>query len=441
MHIRRVPEQAVFPMPLFVNFRSVVHALSDSLDLVGIDDVHHGKRVGIMAVEILRELGWSQQDREMVFDACLLHDIGVSTSDLHRQLVEEFDWIGSQTHAKLGAFLLSKFPPLAHLAPAIRLHHTHWAELKDRYGKTEQIANLIFLADRVDVLAGTAILNDELLEGVPAIRAKVLEQSGSMFDPELVAAFVSVSRKEAFWLGLETGPVAEYMARIARSARQEETGIETLLGVAALFSHVVDAKSHFTVDHSQGVARVAAYLCGLLGDSCSLDHDDCAKLELAGYLHDLGKLRIPDAVLDKPGPLTSRERRQITSHAYETYRILARIPGFEDIALWASYHHEMPDGEGYPFRLTRDEIPFQARILRAADIFQALAQDRPYRNALSAPAVLDHLRLLCAEEQLDLSIYDAIAGNLQEVYRLAQPCADQFQTHSRRAASDPIAIP
>ena len=195
--IRRLPESAVFPMPLFVNFRSVVHALSDSLDLVGIDDVHHGKRVGIMAVEILRELGWSQEDREMVFDACLLHDIGVSTSDLHRQLVEEFDWIGSQTHAKLGAFLLSKFPPLAHLAPAIRLHHTHWAELKDRYGKTERIANLIFLADRVDVLAGAAILNDELLEGVPAIRAKVLEQAGSMFDPELVAAFVSVSRKEA----------------------------------------------------------------------------------------------------------------------------------------------------------------------------------------------------------------------------------------------------
>jgi HD-GYP domain-containing protein (c-di-GMP phosphodiesterase class II) len=412
-------------MPLFVNFRSVVHALSDSLDLVGIDDVHHGKRVGIMAVEILRALGWSLEDQEMVFDACLLHDIGVSTSDLHRQLVQEFDWKGSQAHAKLGAFLLSGFPPLAHLAPSIQLHHTHWSELRHHCGKTERIANLIFLADRVDVLAGTTILTQALLEGIPAIREKVVGQAGKMFDPELVDAFVRVSRKEAFWLALEDGPVADYMARLSRTARQDETSAETLHGVAMLFSHVVDAKSHFTVNHSQGVARVAGYLCSILGERCRFDGDDCAKLELAGYLHDLGKLRIPDALLEKPGPLTGRERRQIATHAYETYRILSRIQGFEEIARWASYHHETPDGKGYPFHLAGDEIPFQARILRAADIFQALAQDRPYRNALPAPEVLDHLRLLCEDDQLDRSIYDVIASNLREVYRLAQSCPDQ----------------
>ncbi len=406
-------------MPLFVNFRSVVHALSDSLDLVGVNDVYHGKRVGIMAVAILRTLGWSREDQDMVFDAGLLHDIGVSSSDLHLQLVEDFDWEGSQGHAEFGAHLLSQFPPLSHLAPPIRLHHTHWSELKECYGKTERIGNLIFLADRVDVLAAVAMLNNELLDQVPAIRERIAGQAGEMFDPELVEVFLEVSRNEAFWLALEAGPVRDYMENISRNAQQIEASLEMLLGVASLFSHVVDAKSRFTVEHSEGVARIASYLCGVLGESCNLGEEDCAKLELAGYLHDLGKLRIPDAILDKPGPLDERERRQIASHAYETYRILSRIPGFEEIARWASFHHEIPNGEGYPFGLKGDEVPLQARLLRAADIFQALAQDRPYRNALPAQVVLDHLKQLTEDAQLDRFIYDAIAAHLQEIYRLA----------------------
>lgn len=408
-------------MPLFVNLRSVVHALSDSLDLVGINDVHHGKRVGIMAVEMVRGLGWGQDDQDMVFDACLLHDIGVSSSDLHRQLVEEFDWEGSAGHAELGARLLAGFPPLAHLATPIRLHHTHWTELRERYGKAELIGNVIFLADRVDVLAAVAMLNNDLMEQVPAITARIVEQSGRMFDPDLVKVFLKVSGKEAFWLALEAGPVRAYMDGIFRQARQSETSLEVLRGVASLFSHVVDAKSRFTVEHSEGVARIARYLCGILRQSNELDGEDCAKLELAGYLHDLGKLRIPDFILDKPGPLTESERRLVAGHAYETYRILSRIPGFEDIARWASFHHETPNGEGYPFRLKGDEVPIQARLLRAADIFQALAQDRPYRCALPAQLVIDHMKQMTEDGLLDRFIYDVIAAHLEEVYRLAQP--------------------
>lgn len=412
-------------MTLFVNLRSVVHALSDSLDLVGINDVHHGKRVGILAVDILRAAGGSPAELERVFDTGLLHDIGVSSSDLHHQLVEDFDWEGSQGHAEFGAHLLSQFPPLAHLAAPIRLHHTHWSELRQRYGADERIGNLIFLADRIDVLAAVAMQHNELPERIPAITAKIAAQAGQMFDPVLVQAFLDASRKEAFWLALEDGPVRDYMENIARNARQAETSLDVLHGVASLFSHVVDAKSRFTVEHSEGVARIAGYLCGVLQlqEGCTLDDEDCAKLELAGYLHDLGKLRVPDAILDKPGPLDARERRQIASHAYETYRILSRIPGFEDIARWASFHHEIPNGEGYPFRLKGDEVPLQARLLRASDIFQALSQDRPYREALPAQVVLDHMRQMTEAGLLDRYIYDIIAAHLHEIYRLAQPHA------------------
>lgn len=407
-------------MSLFVNFRSVVHALSDALDLVGINDIHHGKRVGIMAIEILRTLGWCQEDQDKVFDASLLHDVGVSSSDLHLKIVKTFDWDGSQRHAESGANLLSQFPPLSHLAPPIRLHHTHWSKLKDRYGKTERVGNLIFLADRIDTLVAAALLKNQLLEQIPAIRGKISDQSGEMFDPDLVKAFLDVSRKEAFWLALDADSVRDYMENISRNAPRTETDIDTLLGVAGLFSHVVDAKSRFTAEHSAGVARIASFLCGVLKKSCELDDEDCAKLELAGYLHDLGKLGVPDSILDKPGPLTECERRNINHHPYETYRILSRIPGFEEITRWASFHHEIPSGEGYPFHLIGNEVPFQARLLRASDIFQALAQNRPYRRGLPVQVVLEHMKQLVEDEQLDRFIYGTIETHQHEVYRLAR---------------------
>lgn len=403
-------------MSIYVNFRNVVHALSDALDLVGINDLHHGKRVGIMCVDILRTLGGSEEELAMVFDAGLLHDIGVSSSDLHRQLVEEFDWEGSRAHAEFGAYVLSEFPPLAHLAPSIRLHHDHWSQLRDAYDRTALIGNLIFLADRIDVLAAVAMLRNSLLDEVPAIRTQVAAQAGEMFDPQLMEAFLEVSRKDAFWLALEPEAVRDRMEEMARNAPRSLTDMATLRGVASLFSHVVDAKSRFTVEHSEGVARLARFLARGHG----LNAEECDKLEIAGYLHDLGKLRIPDAILDKPGPLSVHERRQIASHAYETYRILSRIPGLEEIAQWAAWHHEIPNGEGYPFRLKGEALPLAARLLRTADIFQALVQERPYREAMPARQVLAQMASLTESGLLDRPIYDFLAAHLGEAYQLAR---------------------
>jgi HD-GYP domain-containing protein (c-di-GMP phosphodiesterase class II) len=407
-------------MALFVNLRSVVHVLSDALDLVGINDVHHGKRVGIMAVAMVRKLGWSVEEQERVFDACLVHDIGVSSTDLHRQLVIEFDWAGSAGHAETGAGLLGRFPPLAHLAEPVRYHHTHWTELRDAYARDKQIANLIFLADRIDVLAAVAMLENQLLARVPAIRDTVAANRGEMFDPQLVDVFLDISRRDAFWLDLEPEAVRDYMDEVARRALPVETDLETLRGVSELFSHVVDAKSRFTVEHSAGVARVARHLA----ERCGLSADDCGKLEIAGYLHDIGKLRVPDAILEKAGPLVETERRTVASHPYDTYRILMRIPGFEDICHWASYHHEIPTGEGYPFGLKSEELPIQARLLRAADIFQAMVQDRPYRGGLSVAEVVGYMKELVEAGKLDQAICALIETDADTLFRLACAAAD-----------------
>ena len=142
-------------MTLFADLRHVIYALSDALDLVGVDDVAHGKRVGIMAAECGRVAGMSETDTTFLLDLGMLHDIGVSSTRAHCNLVEKFDWNGSQVHCEVGHALLKGFGPLEAIAEPVRYHHTRWDALPtcDVAPDTLRAANLIYLVDRVDALA------------------------------------------------------------------------------------------------------------------------------------------------------------------------------------------------------------------------------------------------------------------------------------------------
>ena len=107
-----------------VDLRQAIYALSDALDLVGIDEIGHGKRVGYMALQCGRKLGLDVHSLTDLFEIGLLHDCGVSSSRVHRHLVEDFDWRESQEHCQIGHDLLKDFAPLAHMALPILFHHT-----------------------------------------------------------------------------------------------------------------------------------------------------------------------------------------------------------------------------------------------------------------------------------------------------------------------------
>lgn len=403
-------------MSITIDLGQAIHALSDALDLVGVDEVCHGKRVGYMALQCGRSLGLSNPELEDLFHAGLLHDCGVSSTHMHRCLVNELDWEGSEFHCIKGSELLNQFPPLAHLAPIVRYHHTHWEALRAAKlpEKTTQLANLLYLVDRVDALTAPHYERDLLLAR-HTVCDTVWRLSGSFFAPELVGLFLDLSGNEAFWLSLETRHLMRFIYERERESRLAPVSFPELKQLALLFARIVDAKSPFTMEHSLGTARLARFLA----ERAELPVEICEKIEVAALLHDLGKLQVPDEILEKPGALTREERSMIQRHSFETYQILRGIAGLEDITLWAAYHHETPDGRGYPFHRREAELTVEMRIIAVSDVFQALAQRRPYRKPLVPDEILELLRTFVQQNHLDGDLVELVGRHLPASWQAA----------------------
>lgn len=396
---------------LHTDLRYIIYALSDALDLVGVDDLGHGKRVGIMAAECAATHALRQSDKAYLFDLGLLHDIGVSSTVTHSHLVEEFDWEQSQDHCEVGFQLLKDFVPMARLAWPIKYHHTRWDQLRSlgvdpRVGRP---ANLIYLVDRVDALAAPHYVDGSLLLHTEGIRKQIADRANTYFSADLVDAFMVASRSEAFWLTLEPRGIQAYLADMLALGETYSPSATEMKQLATIFSRIVDAKSPFTAEHSLGVSRLSRFLAERLGVS----PQNCDKIEIAGLLHDIGKLRVPDRILDKPAGLDERERAVMNTHSFESYQILRQIPGFEEIAPWAAYHHEEPSGNGYPFHLPTEALPLEARILRVADIFQAMAQDRPYRVGLTPGALREFMNDMVRQGRVDADIVAIATADME----------------------------
>lgn len=142
--------------------------------------------------------------------------------------------------------------------------------------------------------------------------------------------------------------------------------------------HALDCKDHYTYGHSMRVA----YYSLTLGRELGFDQEELYNLELAALFHDIGKIAVPDAVLNKPARLTEDEFLVMKSHPSKSAEILEGFAPFEDIATFAKHHHERYDGRGYPDALKGEGIPLFSRIILIADTFDAMTSTRPYRKGL-----------------------------------------------------------
>jgi HD-GYP domain-containing protein (c-di-GMP phosphodiesterase class II) len=394
-----------------INLHQAVYSLSNALDLVGVTHIHHGKRVAYIAAECAKVAGWPAARLDTLFQAAILHDCGVSKTVIHARLAQ-LEWENEIDHCLLGAELLQSSALLAPLADIVLYHHTHWSELKDRAlpDHVKLASNCIYMADRIDISCLTPPGKEPnilLLKG--KIRDLIADRRGDWFNSDLVDCFMDVSRSEAFWFALENEHVEGYLARWLSHASEVDMPFSELRRLVHVFSRIVDAKSSFTREHSEGVASLARFIGTLFG----LPERTCEMLELAGLLHDIGKLRVPDHLLEKNGKLDAQEYATVQRHSFDTYNILREIHGLEDVALWAGQHHERVNGSGYPYHQRGSQISQEARIVAIADVFQALAQTRPYRDAMPMDAVLGVLKDQVAAGKLDAQIVSQVEDHLE----------------------------
>jgi len=416
-----------------INIHEAIYSLSDALDLVGVDHVHHGKRVAFMAAECGKALNWSSQQIDHLFQAAILHDCGVSTTSVHAKLAQ-FEWEQEQNHCLLGEKILKQSAVLSHLAEVILYHHTHWSELKqlDLPEDAKLRANCIYMVDRVDALVLGFCRNEpDILLGKDEIRQMIFDKKDDWFNPELVDVFMQVSQSDIFWLSLERDRISGYVSTWVSHDSTREIDFKDLKSIARIFSHIVDAKSTFTSEHSDGVACLSRYLA----ERFDLTESRCDMVEIAGLLHDIGKLRVPDEILEKPAKLTADEYQTMKQHSFDTFNILKQIKGFEEISRWAAEHHERIDATGYPDHKSKSELAIEARIIAVADVFQALAQKRPYRRSLEPNVILSILQQQVESGHLDKEIVKMVENHLTESWQHAVLLNKQTNVLEKKAVN------
>jgi HD-GYP domain-containing protein (c-di-GMP phosphodiesterase class II)/DNA-binding CsgD family transcriptional regulator len=210
--------------------------------------------------------------------------------------------------------------------------------------------------------------------GIGAALETARKRSGGRFDPALASTFCQ--HAPDLFAGLTTGSVWELFldSEPAPHCHLSPTHVERY---AEAFARAVDLKSVWTATHSYDVGILAAASAQVAG----LDQSGVGQLRTAGWLHDLGRVAIPNSLWDKPGRLNEAEREQVRLHAYQTERLLARSPVLAPAAALAGAVHERCDGSGYPKSLKAAQLDEPARILAACDVYCALREDRPHRPA------------------------------------------------------------
>ncbi len=260
----------------------------------------------------------------------------------------------------------------------------------------------ISLPARIAVVASTAARFDEV-GGPTAVESVLRRRSGGLLDPTVVSALLDAA---AELIGESRAGDPRMVLLACEPAPVREVTLAELPGVASAVGDVADLKSTYTIGHSGAVADLAVRAARTLG----LDEAATARLEVAALLHDVGRVGISDSIWERRGALTAAEWEQVRLHPYHSERILARSEALAPMAALVGMHHERLDGSGYHRGARAREIPTEARLLAAADAFDALTHLRPHRPAFDPERATAELEREALTGRMDPEAVAAVVG-------------------------------
>ncbi len=438
-----------------VTLAELLGALSYALDLTEGQPAGHCVRCSHIGVEIGREIGLGEQEITELYYVLLLKDLGCSsnaaricelylTDDLSfKQDFKLIDGSLSQalrfvlSHTGLKAGLAERFRAIVNIfqnggeiarelietrchrgadiarkmrfsdlvAEGIKNLDEHW----DGSGKPLGLSGTVIpIYSRIALLAQVVDVF-HIANGPEAALREARNRSGLWFDPDLVAAFERVAARPGFW---DTGTDLGHECAISHAPAQASLPIDEdyLDDIAAAFAQVVDSKSPYTSGHSE---RVTLFT-DMIAEELEFSAEQRRWLKRAALLHDIGKLGVSNAILDKAGKLDDAEWEIMRMHSAHSEAILSRIGAFRSLAPIAGAHHERLDGKGYPRGLAGDQISLETRMITTADIFDALTADRPYRAAMPVTKALGIMSGMVGT-QIDANCFAALQRALGRV--------------------------
>ena len=437
-----------------VSLSEILSALSFALDLVEDARPGHAIRSCLLGMRIAEAISMPAAESADLYYALLLKDVGCSTNsrlicDLvggdDRAIKREAklqDWTRASFSAvrmmwrnpRAGARLGERVGRLVNMAmhqdrcnaQVIGMRCERGAHIVRKVGLSERTAQAVRALDEhwdgsghpdrlrgeeIPLLARILNISQHLdlfenEQGREAALDVLAERSGRWFDPEIVRAVQSLAKQRRLWFDHGLGDEARAVQEIepGYALRAGERQIDQ---IAEAFADIVDAKSSFTFAHSLGVTQAAMRISRELHLSAERER----VIYRASLLHDLGKLRVSNTILDKTGKLDAKEWSIIQEHPGLTRQILGRIGAFGEVAEIAGNHHEKLDGSGYPFGLAGGQLSLEARILAVADMYGALNEDRPYRAGLP----LEKIRSILSGDvphKLDADCFEALMRSL-----------------------------
>lgn len=392
-----------------LNLREVTYVLTEALDYVGINDIHHGKRAAYIAYEIGKNMGWRQAKLDKLMLMAMLHDCGVSLTDVHNSIVCNLDWEDAQIHCDRGAKLLQSVPIYSEFSDIITLHHTHWDQFLPQIDEEIKLyANLLYLSDRIDALRSQ--FGAHLSQEKEYIRSIIRKYTPELFAPKLCEAFIEISHTDFFWHYLEADPLHYYFKEWVEKGKIETVHFNLLKNIASMFANIVDAKDHSNQHQSFMVASLARDIAEL----CHLSIREQDEIELAALFQNLGKLRIPDAILEKNTSLSDDEQIKIRRQGFDTQVILRQIKGFDYIAKIISFYYKASTQQGLSTQTKETSVtPIEASILMIANTFQTRLHDSA-QNALT-PTEIDAIlnKITDKSQQFEVHMLEDIASYLK----------------------------